>query len=152
MESVEGWISSRFSSSTNPFKLCFGHLFWENLLFPHARLCEYVLLCCLTQKYEVWVPKISFIKGENPCNVAKNIQLCEELKHCVLSTLKKTNCGWADESLEVVRLAVGYISNRWQGWAGKSNLLMGLMECEMLKGRQSLAVCPLQMKLLSSCQ
>lgn len=65
-------ISSRFSSSTNPFKLCFGHLFWENLLSPHARLCEYVLVCHLNQKYEVWMVKISFVKGENPCNVAMN--------------------------------------------------------------------------------
>lgn len=34
------------------------------------------------------------------------------------------------------------------GWDELGNLLMGLMECEMLKERQPLAVCPLHLEPL----
>lgn len=43
----------------------------------------------------------------------------------------------------------GYISNQRQGWAGKSNQLMGLMECELVKESQSLNVCSLHLKPLT---
>lgn len=115
-----------------------------------SRLCMHLLSKPAISK--VWMVKISLSQVKIPTVWRWIIHLCKELKYCVSLTLKKTNAWRADESLERVRLAVWYISNQWQGWAGKSNLLMGLMECEMLKGRQSLAVCPLQLKPLSFCQ
>lgn len=122
-------MSSRFSPSTNLSKLCFG-----------SRLST---------------AKIKSLDGQNKfCQRWKSLLRGNELFIHVrawpesIIDIKKTNDRRAVGSLQGVWLAVEYISNQWLGWAGKSNLLMGLMECEMLKERQPLAVCPLHLEPL----
>lgn len=61
MESVEGWRYLPDLVHPKPhLNFALDICSEKNLLCPHARLYEYVLVCRLNQKYEVWTVKNKF--------------------------------------------------------------------------------------------
>lgn len=119
-------MSSRFSPSRELFKVCFGR-----------RLS--------TPQMQSLGPNKFRQRWKIPASWQWIIHTSGELAmvyHWHWKDKRSASC-WVIK--RGVWLAVRYISNQWPGWAGKSNLLMGLMECEMLKEKQPLAVCPLHL-------
>lgn len=119
-------MSSRFSPSRELFKVCFGR-----------RLS--------TPQMQSLGPNKFRQRWKIPASWQWIIHTSGELAvvyHWHWKDKRSVSC-WVIK--RGVWLAVRYISNQWPGWAGKFNLLMGLMECEMLKEKPPLAVCPLHL-------